>query len=66
MKNLINKSLVVLTVLMLTISMSSCSKGNGIVDPTKDTDQNDKNDTNGISNTSDVDFNGNENTNTGN
>jgi hypothetical protein len=66
MKTLINKSLAVLAVLMLTISISSCSKSSGIVDPTKDNGQNDQNASNDVNKSNDINYNTNYNNNTGN
>jgi len=39
MKTAIYKSLVILSILMLTVSFTSCSKGSGIVDPTDNLEQ---------------------------
>jgi len=67
MKLVINKSLAVLAVVMLTISIASCSKGSdGIVDPTKGNDQNDQNSSIDGNNSNDIDYNTNQNNNTGN
>jgi len=66
MKTLINKSLIVLAVVMLTISITSCSKGSGIVDPTKDKNQNDQNASIDVNNSNSIDYNGSQNNNTGN
>lgn len=66
MKTLINKSLVVLAVVMLTISVTSCSKGNDIVDPTKDNNQSDQTSSITANNSNNIDYNTNQNNNTGN
>ena len=66
MKSVVNKTLAVIVVVMLTISMASCSKESGIVDPTKDNDQNDQNALNSANKSNDIDYNTNQNNNTGN